>query len=202
MRTIIFFTAIVSVIFSSPALAGQRIKKAFEATPELAAASVSVDSDPFKPDVIIDTSKFSVGYFVENGSSETGDSFVRAFVNRKTGAIRYQIYVKNTHSDSWHFFRTFSVLVDGNPLILDAIEISTERGIKLFGVQFYDEHTAANIPNEVFENISKITTAPSTETLRFKVFTRDGDSIEDYIPYAEIAGLVLSAHKYAASNHK
>ena len=134
------------------------------------------------------------------------DNFLRAFVDKKTGETRYQVYnVIYYKSSSWRFYYQANYETPNGPKTCQLTIISHDvdcTGSK-YGGCTYNEHVAFLVEEELLRTIAekyKTSWQPGIKAAwRYKLKAKAGSDYQDGILPAEIVGLLERVDEYKKS---
>ncbi len=123
------------------------------------------------------------------------DEFLRAFVDKKTGTIKFQLYAIIPYTDStWRFYNGATYLTPNGPVAanVDVIDRDVDcTGSSTFGGCSYTEQVAFDVPADV---IQRLADAYGTDAAHhiwlFKFSAHSGSEYSDGIIPAEAKGLL------------
>jgi hypothetical protein len=195
-RAIHYATALA--LIASPAsardLTADNIAKATAASPFEISLGAKVDNDPLEQEVVVSTSPF----FSDSqraGDVVASDRFVRAFINKKTGEARFQIYVWIEYVGDWQLFSRASYSTPSGPQSVDVTEIGTN----VIGCRrascLHREDVGFIVPEADLRAISAGASGGSGQTWAFKLTGRfeGGTRLEMLI--TEIAGALIAVDR-------
>lgn len=183
-----------TVLFGTPASA-QDARKLFAMTPEQFAAKVAVKDDQFETEISFNT---------EAGWRESpSDAFLRAYVDKTSGKVTYQLYQIVRFRGDWPFYRTINYytpegLREGE---LSRIHSDVDCGaIRWGGSCSMYEHVGFELPEALVRYIASVYKPNTAVMWKYKLKGRfsDGDHVDGIMP-AEAAGLLAVVDRYRAS---
>lgn len=156
---------------------------------------MSVNDDSLEPVITLTTEPVwkSNGRFTDKVRS---DNFLRAFINKRSGAVTYQLYQQVTYTGDWRRFGSVNYAGDEGPVTAPVIPISQEVVTCSHGLCVYREALGFAVPREVLDIIASRYSPDRAEFWRFRFKGRGGLDWEDRISSAEVAGLLqaVDAH--------
>lgn len=197
-RTIMRAAAAIALTLPTAGFAGDKLTKAERAAidmaPEQIAAIAEVKNDSLDRLIRISTRPF----FEE--AKKGGDKFFRAYIDKKTGDARFQVY-------AW-------IRYDGETRDFDRVNYETPAGlvseevhqidIDVLGCSAryctYTEDIAFDVPEATLRQIAA--GAKAGETWRFKIFGRFADGIETEMLKTEAAAILIAADRERAQLKK
>ncbi len=133
------------------------------------------------------------------------DNFFRAFIDKKTGTVTYQLYQVLRYRDSgWRFFNRFNYKTSAGVQTRPAVVVS--RDVDCAGVSTtsnnckYEEHVAITLGDEEMRELAKTYNPEKTIALIYRVASQSGKDHDDAILAAEAAGLVERVDVYLATH--
>lgn len=169
----------------------QEIQKALSLTPEHFRQTTKIKDDEFESVVIFSTEG---GYSEKRGLLGVvwSDEFLRAFVDKKSGAVKFQVYVAWVHQGSgWmHPFQANY----GKPLVVTPTEKVVSdvscTGSKYSGC-IYSEHVAFSLSESEFRRVIEGATSSdlTSKVWRFRVKGQSGQDYDGAILLSEFFGL-------------
>lgn len=193
-----YFAALALV--SSPAVAGKAEDKALAQLKRPVAEIeplISVKGDALDPSITI--SSYGATQDVNKGwiaSTTVERSFLRAFVDRKTGAVTAQIYHVASYSGSgWNFFNRATYEGPSGLVEVDADRIGSDVNCYRYGCS-YTEDLGISVPFATLEAAAaKFDPSNPLAMLKYRVFAKSGQTIDDAVPGNEIAAFVNVVHR-------
>lgn len=191
-----------ALIGSADAKLSRAEQKAVNATPQQIADSIEIDDDKFSPFVTISTEPF----FKTGGGpiyfGPGSDKFVRAFIDRKTGATKFQIYFWARYLGEWHSFSRFGYLENDEPVNSDLIQIDQQvGGCTSYAGCYHIETVALPLSITAARNASKDAVAGVDASWMFKLYGKISGGWETGILKTEIAGALLAVDAYKAAHN-
>lgn len=131
------------------------------------------------------------------------DNFFRAFIDKKTGKVTYQLYQAMRYRDKgWRYYNRINYSTPDGVQSQPAIIIS--RDVDCTSSQYsgckYEEHVAVNLSEDVMRGLASTYSPAKPTALVFKVSSQSGDEFSDGILAAEAAGLLEQVDAYLAAN--
>ena len=194
---------IALAIGASPAAAEERLsraeREAVAATPEQIADRADIQNDPL--DTVIRVSTQPV-YQQRQGLLRVtnGDKFMRAFIDKNTLEVRYQLYLWTSYQaqQAARMNRLNYESQDG-PGQAELHLIDTQViGCGRYGCT-YQEHIAADIPVETLRWVASQAQPGVDQSWQVRVFAQSGEAINTGILRTEVAGILLAVERQLAS---
>lgn len=194
--------AVMLLAASSPAAAQTTdFKRSYNAaavarlTPELIRSKVTVKDDALEPVATLSTDKgfISKGSFFDKVKS---DNFLRAFIDKASGAIRYQLYATVTYGPEWRHFTTASALFEGRPRSIPLTVISKEVVTCAGGYCVMRETVGIALDQSDVERIAAGYRPGASQPWAYRLKAQSGLDFDDSIMPAEAAGLLLAVREY------
>lgn len=175
------------------ATAQERLTKAqrelIALSPEQIAAKIEVKDDPL--DTVIRISSAPV-YTHRQGLLKltNGDKFFRAFIDKKTGEVTYQLYVWVTYGGGeWQNINRVNYETPNGPASVEAHRIDSDVSCGRYGCS-YTEHFAFDLPEDVVREIAKGAEAGVDGQWRFRYYGRTSDAATTSMLKTEAAGFL------------
>lgn len=203
MRTFTF-AALLMIGCSAPALANTETRREYSAkelnriaglTADHFRRTATVNDDRLEPIAIITTDKgfVSRGRFTDRVRT---DNFLRALVDKASGATIFQLYVEVNYNFDWRNFSSASVLIDGRPQSLQLTVIARDVVTCIAGTCSYREVVAIPLTEAQVRGIASKSSAPSGNLWPYRLKAQNGLDYEDGIIPAEAAGLLMAVDAY------
>lgn len=197
MKGIAIFGAALA-LSTIPALGAEKAPKlskadliAIASSPQDIADIVAVKNDDFDTVIRLSTEPF---YTQKSGFLKlvSGDKFIRAIIDKKTGDTTFQIYIWSAFTGEWDRWTHLSYKVGDELKTAIAEEIdSTVGGCSAYGcVKRVD--MAFKIPEADLRDAAKDAQANTDRSWPFKLFTRKSGDAMNGMMETEIAGLLLA----------
>lgn len=194
MRLALALAAMLTANSATAQKMGKAEKAAIAATPEQIAASLPVQNDSLDTSIKISTESF---YTLKQGlfGLAQSDKFARAFIDKKSGAATFQIYVWITYSGEWVFYDRANYETPSGPVATPTISIDRQvLACTRYGCA-KSEHVAFTVPEETLRAVSSGATGGDGQTWHFKIAGRGGDTGPTELLKTEIAGLLLAVDR-------
>lgn len=198
----IFPILLMLSVLTTPAVAQTTdLKRSYSAkdvarlTPELFRSRVTVSDDALEPAATLSTDKgfISKGSFFDKVRS---DNFLRAFIDKAGGAVRYQLYATVTYGPDWRNFTTASALFDGRPRSIPLTVINREVVTCAGGYCVMRETVGIPLEQSEVEQIAAGYRPAASRPWVYRLKARNGLDFDDSITPAEAAGLLLAVQDY------
>lgn len=128
------------------------------------------------------------------------DNFVRAFIDKKTGATTFQVYQYISYSGSWRFYTTANYETpmgpDSKPVTVIARNVNSCSAY--VGCSF-TEHVGFEVSEEMLRAIGARYALQPGSIWRFKFASKSGGDWQDGMATAEVAGILASVDRYRAA---
>jgi hypothetical protein len=133
-------------------------------------------------------------------------SFLRAFVDTRSGEITYQVYTRNQYSGTKYrlyrtaYFQTGTGGSDSSPVVV--LSRASEH-CDAYGKCEYREDSGFLVREAALRAAAKdYATDPATAAeWKFRLKDKSGDQSDGYLPAAEIAGLLARVDEYVADKN-
>ena len=131
------------------------------------------------------------------------DNFVRAHIDKKTGAATYQIYQAIMYEGDWRFYRTVNYETPDGPRSEPVTEISRDvvgcsAGRYSSGCTL-SEHIAFSVDEKLLRTIAGKWQPGAVAGWRFKFGAKAAEDWQDGMAAAEVAGILQAVDKYRAA---
>ena len=176
----------------------KRDQAAVDATPQDIANLATVSEDPYAGTVTISTEPF---YQMKQGilGLVLGDRFVRIFYNKKTGAIRYQIYIWVKYLEDWQFFDRFAYIGIDGPTTGDLVKI--DRSVNCSrSMCMHTEQVGMPVDEKTMRRVASQAKAGVDASWMFKIYGKFEGGSEVGLLKTEIAGALIALDRYLAQN--
>jgi hypothetical protein len=167
-------------------------------TPESVEGQVSIKTDSLEPLITVTSDKVwkSNGKFTDKVRS---DNFLRAFIDKRTGEVRYQLYQEVTYTGEWRRFASVHYETSSGPASAQIAPISQEVIGCSFGLCAYREAIGFDVPRQVLEEVAGRYSTRDPAFWRFRFKGQNGLDWEDRIAPAEVAGLLRAVDRQVNS---
>lgn len=176
----------------------KQLKQIRALTPESVAARVKVRDDSLETVATLTTydAYRSNGGFTDPVRS---DNFLRAHIDKRSGAVRYQLYQSITYNWDWRHFTTVNFAAAAGVQTVELDRISSEVVACAPGICTYREDVGFAVPEAELRVLAS-QYAPGTATFwRFRFKARNGIDWDDRISAGEVAGLLLAVDRFRAA---
>ena len=126
---------------------------------------------------------------------ERSDAFIRALIDKRTGATRYQLYAELRYYLSWRNFYAAAYADEAGPQDVPLKAIARDVGNCSSSCE-YVEVVAFDIPEERMRKIGEQYDAAEFRPWRFRFKARNGFALDDQISPAEVAGILIRVGRY------
>lgn len=171
-------------------------------TPENVAGKVTLKDDDLEADAVMTTEPV---YREKKGlfGDVPDDVFMRAFIDKQTGQVSWQVYVVTTYiGSSWHFYEqaNYQTSQGVQTVPLAVIDRQVSACDSLTGC-FYVEQVGFDLSDELARALAKLyDPAGSLAIWRFRLKSQGGFDYTDGIAAAEVAGLVRAVDTWKAAH--
>jgi len=200
----LFSVVTAGIIFSTAALvrADEISDKYWSLTPEHFRDSVTLKDDRLNTVAVLSTVN---GFQVKQGliGWVPTDSFLRAFIDKKTGKTTFQVYeISHYFSPNWHFYERANYLAASVPQSVAADVIDREvEGCGYAQGCLYLEQVGFPI-DEARLRIDAASYVPGGHfALIYKFTAHDGAELPDVLSSAEITGLLMAVDRYRTTHN-
>jgi hypothetical protein len=198
MRLVILMAALAM----SSAVHAQKLTKAQRKAIAMSPAEVSmlatVRNDPLDTTIQVTTEPF---YVEKNGLLKVvnGDNFLRAFIDKKTGDTKYQLYIWLNYSGEWVFIDRLNYETPSGPEVATVHQVAREvLQCGRYGCT-HQEHIAADIPEKVLRSVAADAAGGVDRRWNFRLFGRSTEGHNGAILKTEAAGLLLAVERVKAT---
>lgn len=192
---------LIAVLFAPASAKERKMSKAEIAaialSPEQVASMIKVVDDPLNTVIRVDSSPV---YQEKAGLLKVvnQDKFLRAFINRKTGATSIQIYMWATHGGGWQFWkRGVGESADG-PVELSGTRIDGDVNSYRYGC-IYTETVALDMPEALLRWAAQGAKGGVDASWRFKIYGNSVEGIESLLMKTEAAGFLVALDRVRAT---
>ena len=152
---------------------------------------MAVTNDPLDTSITLSTESF---YQLRQGLLKVvnSDKFLRAWVNKKTGEARFQVYVYvNYGGNGWQFFNRASYETASGPENADVTRIASDvTGCSRYGCG-HREDFGFNVPEAVLRWAARDAAAGVDASWKFRLYSQAGIAETTGVLKTEIAGLLM-----------
>jgi hypothetical protein len=193
------------VLLSSTAWAASPVEKAARElstlTPDNVAARVSMRDDDLEASATFTTEPI---YKERKGllGNVPNDSFLRAFVDKRTGTVSWQVYVVTTYIGSWHFYEqaNFQTSNGVETVSLTVIDRQVQGCISAADC-VYSEQVGFTLTDEIARALARLYDPKGPLAIwRFRLKGKSGEDYTDGIAAAELSGLVKAVDNWRAAH--
>lgn len=170
-------------------------------TPDGVANGVVIEDDDLETIANLTTVEAFRGKRGFNDVVEADNCF-RAFVDKRTGRVTYQLYQTIAYAIQRRDFRSVNFATDEGPKTAELLQIGNEITACNNGVCGYEDTIAFPVSIELMREIAGKYVAGTTYFWRFKFKSRTSFDWEDRISAAEAAGLLIAVERYQAAKGK
>ena len=172
----------------------KQMAKLQQLTPSGVAATVFTKDDDLETVAILDTSKAysSNGAFTDRVRS---DNFVRALINKSTGAIVYQVYQTIRYNGDRRDFSSATYSTPAGPVQVPVQTISSRLMACFGGLCSYEDSVGFIVPEAVLREVAASYRPNASTPWRFRFQSQSAFDWEDRLMPAEIAGLLQAAEQ-------
>lgn len=125
------------------------------------------------------------------GSTTNENSFLRAFIDKKTGQVSAQIYhVARYGGRGWHFFHRATYETQGGIKEVETIKAGSDVDCSRYGCTHYEDLIIPVEFSELEAAAAKFDPSNAAVGVRYRLFGQSGETIDDAVPGNEIAAFV------------
>lgn len=131
------------------------------------------------------------------------DNFLRAFVDKKTGLTRIQLYqIIYYQGDSWRFYHTINYESPEGPQARPLVIIDRDVNCKFsrYGGCMYAEHVGLEVDEQFLRLIAAGYQPGQRTAWKFKFIAKSGNEYKDGLLPAEVAGFLDALDAYRGRN--
>lgn len=132
------------------------------------------------------------------------DNFIRAHVDKKTGAARYQLYQFIMYEGDWRFYNSVNYETPDGPKREAVTQISRDvvscSGARYSAGCMFVEHMAFSVDEDLLRTIGSKWQPGVAAGWRFKFGAKAAADWQDGLSAAEAAGAVAAVDKYRADH--
>jgi hypothetical protein len=189
---------------SSP-VAAEKLTKAdriaIASSPEQVAAKVEVKNEPLDIVISVSTEPFTPKKL--SGWNPYGaDKFLRAFIDKKTGTAKFQIYFWTSYlGNDWQFLTALNYETPAGPVQAKAERLSGDVSCGRIGCN-YMEHLIADIPESILREASQGAEAGTDDQWGFRIYAKQAEPLTTSFLKTEIAGLLIVVDREIATLKK
>ncbi len=167
-------------------------------TPEDFARTVDIEDDDLETVAVITTLP---GYKPKGRFTDPvkADNFLRAMIDKRSGAIRYQLYESVLYLWQWRHFRSATYASPEGPKDVELKIINTSVDCSMGGC-VYNEEVGIPMTEDQLEQIASTYAPGSSPMWRFRLQAKSGMDWQDQLAPAEAAGLLIAVNKWRADH--
>jgi hypothetical protein len=168
-------------------------------TPEAVAKGVVIDDDDLETRAELST----IDAYKDNGrftDRVRSDNCVRAWIDKKTGAVEYQLYQTVNYNYEWRDFTFVNYASPAGPQTAKVDRIAHDVVSCYAGTCSYSETVGFMVDEDFLKTIASQYVPGNSPLWRFKFRATKGPDWEDSISPAEVAGLLLAVEQYRTAH--
>lgn len=198
MRGILILTALLAAQASAKESKTEAaLREQLQRSPATLENLVKIKGDSLDPSYTVTTQGVSV--FVSKGwlaSTTIENSFLRAFIDRKTGAVTAQVYHSATYGGrGWHHFQRASFEGPNGLEEVKADRVGTDVSCSRYGCTHYED-VVFEIPWATIDAMAaKYDPANPQVGLKYRLFGQSGQNFDEAIPVNEIVAFANVVRK-------
>ncbi|MEZ5654936.1 MAG: hypothetical protein R3E04_03440 [Sphingobium sp.] len=170
-------------------------------TPEHFAETVTIEDDELEPVATFTTLKGYKSGGWRFTDTVRSDNFLRAFVSKRTGAARYQLYETISYTGEWRMFRSANYASPDGPVHANLVVIDRDVSCQ-YGVCTYKEHVGFDLSEEQLRALAATYVPGASPLWRFRFKARSGLDWEDRMSPAEAAGMLAAVDRWRKDHGK
>lgn len=178
----------------------QRAREMIMRAPDALLPLIKVEGDSLDPSYTVST--YGVSAVVDKtwaGSTTHENSFLRAIIDKKTGAAVVQLYHVARYSGSgWNFFERASYDSPDGLISVRADRLGSDVNCGRYGCTYYED-VAFEIPLATIEAMSKkYDPVDPMMGMKYRLFAKSGVTADDVVPINEIVAFTLKINEVRA----
>lgn len=124
------------------------------------------------------------------------DNFLRAFIDKRSGEVRYQLYQEVTYSGDWRRFSSVSYETAEGPIMAQTTSIAQQVVTCDYGLCVHREVVGFDVPRTVLDEVAaRYTITEEVVFWRFRFKGQGGLDWEDRISAAEVVGFLQAVDR-------
>lgn len=166
-------------------------------TPQSVADAAVVRDDDLEPVAVITT----VEAFSSRGAFTDpvrADNFLRAFLNKMTGAVKYQLYQSITYNGDFRDFVGVNYATADGPISATLTTINHQIVTCYASLCTRQDVVAFEVPELVLSEVASQYAPGNSPYWRFRFKAQNGIDWEDRLMPAEAAGILMAVEQYRA----
>lgn len=202
IKLLIFFFTLLSLITPEVSCAANDKKLAAQAiamTPQQFQSTAVIKDDNLDTTAQIDTSK---GFQAKRGLLKIlwNDNFLRAFIDKKTGATTIQVYEFIMYEGNWRYYNTVNYETPTGPRS-EAVKNIARNVVSCSGSRYgngcmLSEHMAFDVDESLLRTIASKYTQGTLSAWKFKFGAQRAEDWNSGIFPAEVAGFLAVIDDY------
>jgi len=172
----------------------KQVLRALSLTPEHFQATSTLKDDSLETVATITT---LAGFQYKRGLLKIvhDDNFLRAFIDKKSGETRFQLYQIISYGGSWRFYSTANYETLEGPKSVDLTVVDRDVSCSRYGCS-YTEHVAFDVEGSLLRTVAEKYRPNEEIVWRFKFKSKAGTEWPDGLLPAEAAGLLAAVDAY------
>ena len=130
----------------------------------------------------------------------THDTFLRGFINKKTGEATTQVYEWITYDGDWRFYETANFSTLNGPVSAPATQIDKQVDACSTLSCTHTEHVAFTIPEAYLRALAAAYVPGKPAIWLYKFIPKAGPDFTDGLSNAEVAGFIAKIDDYTAAH--
>jgi hypothetical protein len=163
-------------------------------------AKISVDDDDLETDVKVDTLESQRLWHPRPDSTKADRSFIRAWINKKTGVKKFQVYdlIQYGKVNGFKSFNRATMPSDSGPV--EAVLLKIKDDVKCGGDDgcWYQESVGFSVTEDALRAAAIGHIDGSDKRWNYRLFANSGDRENRNIPVFEIAGLLAKVDEVSS----
>jgi hypothetical protein len=191
MRTLGVLAVSLVLSVSGEAIAASKAPRPL--TADYVKAAIELKNDALEPVATFDTLKADP----ERLRNSREGAFLRAFVNKRTGSIKFQVYAIVGYSRDWRFYNLANYDPGDGAIQVPVDKISREVISCRYGCML-EEHVGFGLPEAL---VRKIAARDATDAWRFRLKSQSGIDTDLQLDPGEFAGLIAAVDEFKSLNN-
>jgi len=193
MTGLLFAVALLpTAIMAKESKQERQVRELLSLSPETLISRIDISNDPLDPSITISTK--GVIALTSKGllSSATNEnSFLRGFIDKKTGEVSVQIYHLAIYSArGWHFFERATYEAPDGLREVETTRAGSDVSCSKYGCTHYEDIIVPIDFDVLTQAAANYDPAAPMLGLRYRLFAKSGEKIDDALPINEIVAFV------------
>lgn len=193
MKIVRMAVSVLLVVTATPALAEKKPKGPLSVAESQ--FKVTLKDDSLEPKASFDTSMVQRTRAISPGLE--GDSYVRAWLDKKTGETSFQIYSVVNYYQNWRFYVLANYETPTGPAQVELTKIAAEVLSCRYGCEFAE---AVGFPIDE-KTVQSLASQPEGTTWRYRLKSKAGIDADMTMEAAEFAGILGAINQYRTEHN-